>query len=1029
MNLATWSLRNPVPVVVLFALLTIAGVWGFLSLPKQDLPDLEFPTVTVSVAQPGAAPAQLETEIARRIENAVAAVAGLKHMATTVTDGNVTVMAQFQLDKPLDTALAETKEAVDGIRSDLPQDILPPVVAATTVVGGEILAYAVTAPDKDEAALSWFVDDIVSRGVLKVDGVGRFQRIGGVDREVRVEVDPVRLAGVNVTAAEVSRALRSMQQQNSGGRTQISSGEQSVRVIATVAEAGDLAAMPIVAGGKRLRLDQVATVTDTTGERTEGALMDGRQTVAFNIYRARGADELKIALGVNETLDRIRAAHPGVIFTPIADNTQYTLQQFEGSMHMLIEGSILAVVVVFLFLRDWRATAIAATALPLSILPTFAAMAWMGFTLNTITMLALAVSVGILVDDAIVEVENIARHRQRGKSALHATSDAVNEIALAVLATTLTLVAVFLPTSLMPGLAGLFFKQFGWTAAFAVLASLLVARLVTPLMAARMFKDHAPAPQADSWLMARYLTLVRWCLSHRWATLALTGAAFLGSLAIVPILPTGLIPASDSGQTQVSIELPPGSAYAETLASAERARAALINLKGVASVFTVIGAAQEGAGGEDVAGSVRHATLILRLKDKAEREPLQRIERRVRVRLAEVPGIRYSVGGGGAPGESFALVLAGDDSAALIAASHRLETELRALGSLSSVASTASLDRTELVVRPNLTQAAERGVLTSDIGETIRIATSGDFVADLARLNLENRQVPIRARMADTERADLQTLADLRVRSGDGAVPLGAIAHIAMENGPSQIDRFDRQRIITISADLNGMASGDAMKQAMALPAVRNLPPSVTLVETGDAEFGAELGAGFIFALVTGILCMLCVLILLFKNALQPFTILSAIPLALGGVFLALLITGSELNLPVMIGVVLLTGVVTKNSILLVEYAITGIHKRQLGRVDALVAACHARARPILMTSVAMIAGMAPIALGFGADASFRQPMAIAVIGGLITSTLLSLVFVPVVFSMTAGFERRVGNLFRRKGSRSTSSAEEPLPT
>lgn len=1014
MTLATWSLRNPIPVVVFFVLLTIAGVWGFLSLPKQDLPDLEFPTVTVNLVQPGAAPAQLETEVARRVENAVAAVPDLKHITTTVTDGSVSVMAQFRLGKPLDTALAETKDAVDGIRSNLPQDILPPIVTATTVVGGEILAYAVTMPGQDEEALSWFVDDAVSRGVLRVDGVGRFERIGGVEREIRIEVDPVRLAGLNTTAAEVSRALRNMQQENSGGRVQVSGGEQAVRVIATVHEAADLAALPIVAGGRQIRLDQVATVTDTTADRTQGALLDGRPTVGFNIYRAKGSDEIRIAEGVDEALTRIQVEHPGVVFTPIVDNTEYTLKQFEGSMHMLIEGSILAVVVVFLFLRDWRSTFIAATALPLSILPTFAAMSWMGFTLNTITMLALAVSVGILVDDAIVEVENIARHRQRGKSAFDATADAVNEIALAVLATTFTLVAVFLPTSLMPGLAGLFFKQFGWTAAFAVLASLLVARLVTPLMAARMLKDHAPKPEKDGWLMIRYLVLVRWCLSNRWVTLLLTGVAFAGSLAIVPLLPMGLIPASDTGQTEIAVELPPGSAYADTFAAAEQARLAVADLDGVASVFTLIGASQEGGGGEDVAGSVRQASLVLMLKDKGERAPLAQIERRVRDRMAELPGLRYSVGGGGAPGDSFSLVLAGDDTEALIAAAQRFENELRGLGSLSSVASTASLDRAELVVRPDLMNASERGVPTADIGDTVRIATSGDFVTDLARLNLDNRQVPIRVRMADEDRAELRTLADLRVRAGDGSVPLGAIATIGLENGPSQIDRFDRQRYVTISADLNGMASGDATQQAMALPAARDLPASVSIIETGDAEFGAELGAGFVFAFVTGVICMLCVLILLFKDPVQPFTILSAIPLALGGVFVALLLTGAELNLPVMIGVVLLTGVVTKNSILLVEYAIMGMRQDGLGMIEALVAACHARARPILMTSLAMIAGMIPIALGLGADASFRQPMAIAVIGGLITSTLLSLVFVPVSFSLMAGFERRVGSLFRR---------------
>ncbi|MFC7379168.1 efflux RND transporter permease subunit [Brevundimonas sp. GCM10030266] len=1025
MTLATWSLRNPIPVILLFVLLTIAGVWGFTSLAKQDLPDLDLPTVTVSLVQPGAAPAQLETEVARKVENAVAAVAGLKHVTTTITDGSVSIQAQFQLEKPLATALSETRDAVDSIRSDLPEDLQPPIVTATNVVGGAILTYAVSAPGLDEEALSWLVDDAVSRAVLKVEGVGRFARVGGVDREIRVEVDPVRLTGLGVTAADVSQALRAMQQENSGGRSQVSGGDQAVRVIATVKEAADLAALPIVVGDRRLRLDQVATIRDTTGDRSQGARLDGRPAVAFEVFRARGADETRIAAGVADALNTLEQERPGVRFTVVADTTVNTQDQFSGSMQMLVEGAILAVIVVFIFLRDWRATLIAAVALPLSILPTFAAMSWMGFSLNTVTLLALTVSVGILVDDAIVEVENIARHRQMGKPAAVATADAVNEIALAVLATTLTLVAVFLPTSLMPGLAGIFFKQFGWTAAIAVLASLLVARLVTPLMAARMLRDHPPKPTRDGWLMTRYLATVRWSLRRRWIALGATVLAFGASAAIVPFLSTGMIPASDTGQTTISLELPPGSAYADTLAAAESARAAVANLEGVDSVFTAIGAGGESAGG-DVAAAVRRATLILDLADRGARPGLQDIERQVRERMAGVPGVRYSVGGGGGPGGALSLILAGDDADALKQAALRFENELRAVGSLSSVSSTASLERAELVVRPDLERAAEQGVSTADIGDTVRIATSGDYVMALARLNLENRQTPIRVRMSDTDRADFDTLAGLRVAAANGTVPLSSLADIRLETGPSQIDRYDRQRFVTVSADLNGMALGDATRQAMALPAVRDLPSSVQLIETGDAELGAELGAGFVFAFVTGVLCMYCVLVLLFRDPLQPITILSAVPLALGGVFVALLVTGSELNLPVMIGVVLLTGVVTKNSILLVEHALVGIHKEGLGRGEALLAACHARARPILMTSLAMIAGMAPIALGLGAEPSFRQPMAIAVIGGLVTSTLLSLVFVPVAFSLMAGFEGRVVRLTRRLRSSGATPTSAP---
>ncbi len=763
-----------------------------------------------------------------------------------------------------------------------------------------------------------------------------------------------------------------------------------------------------------MRLDQVATVEDATSDRTQAALLDGKTAVAFNIYRAKGSDEVGVAEGVARALESVKeAAADEIVFTTVVDEVAHTLEQFEGSMHMLVEGAILAVLVVFLFLRDWRATVIAGVALPLSILPTFAAMHWLGFSLSTLTLLALAVSVGILVDDAIVEIENIARHRQLGKSAAQATADAVNEIALAVLATTFTLVVVFLPTSLMPGLAGMFFEQFGWTAVIAVLASLLVARLVTPLMAARMLKAHPIPETRDGWLMQRYLRIVRWALRHRWVTAGLAVAGFAASLAIVPLLPAGLIPAGDPGRTAVNIELPPGSAFSDTLTAAETARAAIGGIEGVVSVFTAIGTSQEGAGGDQPA-DVRRATITLNLRERGERAPQADIEREVRERMATVPGVRFSVGGDGGPGGALALILASDDAEILRTAAERFESELRGVGTLTSVASTASLERPELVIRPDLARAAGQGVATADIGDTLRIATGGDYVEALSRLNLDNRQIPIRVRIADTDRADLQAIGNLRINARDGAVPLSAIASLGLENGPAQIDRYDRQRYVTVTADLNGMAIGDATAAAMALPAIRDLPPSVRLIETGDAELAAELSSGFLFAMIAGVLCMVCVLVLLFKDVLQPITILSALPLALAGVFVALLVTGSELNLPVMIGIVLLMGVVAKNSILLVDHAATAIRRDGMGVLDALVDSCRVRARPIIMTSLAMIAGMVPIALGLGADASFRQPMAIGIIGGLVTSTLLSLVFVPVSFSLMAGFERRLRTLVQK---------------
>jgi hydrophobe/amphiphile efflux-1 (HAE1) family protein len=1013
MNFATWSIRNPIPSILLFILLSLAGIWGFNQLRVQNLPDVEMPTVDIRLSLPGAAPAQLETEVARRVEDALSSVTGVKHLLTSITDGSVAISVEFLLEKNLSDALVETKDAIDGVRSELPADLREPVVTAVRTGSDVMLVYAVAAPRMDEEALSWFVDDTIGKAVLGVPGVGRFARVGGVQREVRIEVDPVRLASLGATAAEVSRALREVEQQSSGGRTQLGGNEQSVRTIATVRQASELDALPIVlAGGRQVRLDQVATVHDGIAERTQVAMLDGRPVVGFQVYRAKGFDETRVARQVQETLDALTAAHPSLSFELITDNVEYTREQYNGSMDMLYEGALLAVLVVWFFLRDWRATLVAATALPLSILPTFAAMAWFGFSLDILTLLALAIVVGILVDDAIVEIENIERHRHMGKSRIKAAEDAVTEIALAVIATTMSIVAVFAPTAMMQGIPGMLFKQFGWTAVIAVLSSLLVARLLTPMMAAYLLKPQPARETPDSWIMTRYLAAIRWCLRHRGMTIAAAVAFLAASGALIPFIPTGFIPASDVGYTTVTFELPPGSSLQRTLGVGEAARKAVLSVGGVEKAFVTVGDAQEAGNGAKLAGEVRRGALTLKLGPRGDRDAQTDIENAVRGRLVQVPGARFSVGGGGL-GEKLTLILASDNAQALTASARGFERQLRTIPQLSNITSTASLERPELVIRPDARRAAELGVTTAAIGDTVRIATTGDFDPLVARLNADTRQLYIRTRISDVARQHQSTIANMRVSGREGPVPLASVASLSHESGPAQIDRYDRQRYVSIGADLGGMALGAAMTAAQELPVAESLPSSVQLIETGDAELQEELSGGFLMAILIGILCVYCVLVLLFKDFVQPITILSAIPLSIGGAFFGLLVFDSELGLPAMIGLIMLMGIVTKNSILLVEYAIVGIKQRGLALHDALIDACHKRARPIVMTTVAMIAGMIPIVLGLGADSSFRRPMAVAVIGGLLTSTVLSLLIVPVVFSYVDGFERRLRHWLR----------------
>lgn len=1015
MNFATWSIHNPIPSILLFIMLTLAGVYGFRNLPIQNLPDIELPTAIVSLSLPGAAPAQLETEVARKVEDSIATVSGIKHISTSITDGSVAITVQFVLEKPLSDALIEVKDAVDHVRADLPTDVLPPTVSAVRVGGAPLMTFTISSTRMDEEALSWFVDDTISKTLLAQPGVGKFDRVGGVSREIRVDVDPARLSSLGATAADVSRALRQVQRESSGGRAQLGALEQSVRTIGTVTRASDLEALPIsLADGRNLRLDQVATVHDTAAERTQAALLDGKSVVGFRIYRANGTDETDVAKRTTEALKILTDRHPDLTITPINNTVDYTLAQYRGSMHMLYEGAILAVIVVWFFLRDWRATLISATALPLSIIPTFAAMHWFGFSLNTLTLLAQAVVVGILVDDAIVEVENIVRHKKMGKSVLKATEEAVDEIALAVIATTFTLVVVFLPTSLMGGVSGLFFKQFGWTVVISVLASLLVARLLTPVMAVYFLKSETHhAEPADGPVMTRYIAAVRWCMKWRKTTIGLATLFLLACLAMGTQLSSGFVPAADLGYTTISLELPPGSTMQDTLAAAEKTRLAVADVAGVDHVFTTVGVALAGGGPQQPqAGEVRKASVMLTLKPRGDRPKQRDIEKAASKALAVVPGARFTIGSGS--GAKMSILLSSDNDLALKQAAHALETGLRGIGGLSNISSTATLQRPEITIRPSFARAAELGVTTTDIADTVRIATAGDFDQQVAKLNLDTRQVYIRVRMPDTARQDIEAISNLRVPARGGLTALSTVADITTGTGPAQIDRYDRHRFVTIGADLGGMPLGDALAKAKKLPALAHLPSSVRQIDAGDAEFMTELFSGFGIAMLTGILCVLCVLVLLFKDFFQPITIIAALPLSFAGSIIALLLTKGEVGLPALIGMIMLMGIVTKNSILLVEYAIVAIRDRGMTRHDALVDACHKRARPIVMTTIAMIAGMLPIAIGLGGDSSFRQPMAIAVIGGLITSTALSLLVVPVTFLYIDDVERRLARAFAR---------------
>ena len=1002
MNVSAWSIRNPTPAILLFIMLTLFGVMAFKAMKVQQFMDVDLPTVTVTASLPGAAPAQMETEVARKIENSVATLQGIKHIYTKVQDGVTVVTVEFRLEKATQDAVDDVRDAVSRIRSDLPGDLKDPVIAKVDLAGSPILTYTVASSRMDDEALSWFVDNTVTKSVLSVRGVGSVARVGGVTREIRVELDPARLLALNATASDISRQLRKIQQEASGGKADVGGIEQSVRTIATVATASELAAMDILlSDGHRVRLDQVATVSDTVGEKRSAALLNGKPVVGFEIVRSRGAGEVELADNVRATLAKLRLEHPDIEITEAFNFVDPVEENFEGSMSLLIEGAILAVIVVWLFLRDWRATFVSATALPLSIIPAFAVMHLMGFTLNVVTLLSMSLVVGILVDDAIVEIENIMRHLRMGKTPFAAAMEAADEIGLAVIATTFTLIAVFLPTAFMSGVAGKFFVQFGWTAAIAVFFSLVVARLLTPMMAAYILKPLAHADHEPRWLTI-YGGWAAWCLKHRLLTMAATVVFFVGSFALVPFLPTGFLPPDDLSQTQVYISLPPGSTFPETLAAAEQARAIVEQNKHVRMVYTAIGG---GAAGSDPfaprgANEVRKATLTINLTPRKERGGVtkQDVEADFRARLAAIPGVQLKVGFGGS-NEKYVLVLASENGPVLSAHARLVERDLRSIPGIGNVTSTASLVRPELVIRPDFARAADLGVTSAAIADTLRIATAGDYDQGLAKLNLAQRQVPIIVKLPPAARQDLSLLERLTVPGKYGPVMIANVATLSIAGGPAEIDRYDRLRNINFEIELNGQPLGEVEKAALAMPSLSKLPPGVIQTTVGDAEAMGELFASFALAMATGVLCIYIVLVLLFKDFVQPVTILAALILSVPGAFLALFLSHTALSMPSMIGLIMLMGIATKNSILLIDYVILARREHGLDRWSALLDACRKRARPIIMTTIAMGAGMMPIALGIGTDPSFRAPMAIVVIGGLITSTFLSLLVIPVVFT------------------------------
>lgn len=787
MNISSWSIRNPVPAVLCFILLTLFGLIGFHKLQVQDFPDMDLPTISISASLEGAAPSQLENEVARKIEDKLTSLSKLDHITTKITDGAVSISVSFKLEKDPQTALSEVRNAVDGARASLPSEMAAPTVSKSDAANSALLTYTASSATLDEQDLSWFVDNDLAKALLSVKGVSKVERIGGIDREVHVDLNPALMAGLGLTAETVSSQLTAMQRERSGGQGDIGGQRQSARTLIGVGSAADVAALTLATGdGRRVRLDQIARVTDGATDRASYAFLDGKPVVGVQITRAKGNSDVTVLHDVRNAIATFAGAHPEVRLVEASNTVSPIEDNYEGSMSMLIEGALLAIAVVWWFLRDGRATLVSAAALPLSIIPTFGVIYLAGYSLNTITLLALSLVVGILVDDAIVEIENIERHLRMGKTPYQAAMEAADEIGLAVIATTFALVAVFLPTAFMSGIPGLIFRQFGVTASVAVLMSLLVARLLTPMMAAYLMKATGHA-ERDSPLMTQYLRWVGGGLDKRGRTMLAAGLMLLLSLAMAAALKTGFFPAQDKAQTQVTLELTPGSTLEQSRAVALQAEALIRRLPEVKGVFSTVGSASDSgnpATGTSSTADVRTSTLVVDLVARGERKSKQSaVEEAIRHQLRDLPGVRVAVNNGG-NGEKLQITLAGSDATALESAAAALESQLRTLHGIGNVTSSAALQRPEVQFRPDPARAAALGVTTEAAADAIRIGTYGAYSTALPKLNLPERQIAIRARIDPALRQDLDAIGQLRVAGTNGSVTVASVGTLSIGSGP-----------------------------------------------------------------------------------------------------------------------------------------------------------------------------------------------------------------------------------------------------
>jgi HAE1 family hydrophobic/amphiphilic exporter-1 len=1022
------SIRRPVFTAMFMLGLVVLGLFSFRQLPIDQFPNVDIPIVVVQTIYPGASPETVEREVTRRLEEAFNPVEDVDRITSVSLEGVSQITIEFELRRNKDQAAQDIRSKIETVRRLLPTQIDPPIVQTFDPSAQPILSLALASSQLTPAQLTRLADEDIRRTLESVSGVGQVQIAGGLLREIRVFLDPQQMQSLSVSVPDVMAALQRQNLEVPAGRVERGAQEQLVRVTGRITDAAQFADI-IVANrnGQPIRLGQIARIEDATEEERSLAFVNGRRAVSLDILKVSGANTVQVADEVFASIAGITEDLPAATeLTVVRDNSENIRHSVEDVIFELILGAILTVLVVMLFLNDWKATAITSFALPVSVISSFILMNALGFTLNMLTLMALSLSIGILIDDAIVVIENIVRHRELGEDHFTAASRGTREIFLAVMATTFTIVAVFVPVAFMGGIIGRFFFEFGMTVAFAVLVSLLVSFTLTPMLSAWWgVEPHQeakgvwgvltrPLVAFNRWFdrsADRYRAVVGWALQRRKRTLALAGAAFVGTFMLFPFIGGGFMPETDEGMFSVTFETPEGSSLDFTRRKAQEIDAAVRSLDGVDYTYTTIGAG--------ATGTVTQGEVFVSLVEAAERVPQNEMMVRTRERLAPLFGVTTSVlvgGGLGGPQKPIQVNVKGPDVDELQRISSELAAAMESLPGVIDIESSLGEPRPEYRIEINRDLANDLQLDVGQLSSTVQPLLAGQTATTWEDPSGEERDVVVQ--VAPERRQSLQDLLTLPVATADrtegGAavmVPLGQVARIVEGGAPAQIDRQDLQRVGTVSAaTAPDLSISEASAEVQTVIDDLDLPPGYTVTMGGETEQLAETMGYVVESLLLAIILIFLILASQFESFTQPFAIMLSLPLSLIGVLIALLLTDDTLNMMSMIGVIMLMGLVTKNAILLVDNA---NERRTLGadRWTALVEAGRVRLRPIIMTTAAMIFGMLPIAIGMGEGGGFRAPMARAVIGGLITSTLLTLIVVPVAYTYLDDF----GTWLKRK--------------